>query len=102
MCPRPTFGTWTSTVSGTRRRPSTRRLFSQLGSTSDLLVVRGGLLQLRVRLEVVLNPQLRAGPLHEHFDRLTRGPRLLLVEFEDRQAAERALLRVVIQISRQQ
>src|SRR5688572_15230465 len=65
-----------------------------------LVVVRGGLLELGIRGIVVLNPQLCPGPDQEGLDRLPSGARLLFAEFGDRQAIERALLWIVIQIPR--
>ena len=70
-------------------------------SAGPLVILRRLLLQFRMRVEVVLDPELRAGAREELLDRLSRRARLLFVELERRQPVQRALLRIVIQVARQ-
>src|SRR6185295_14900597 len=58
--------------------------------------------QLRVRGDVVFDPQLRTCLLDEPFDPRARDLRLLGVELESRDASGRAFLRVVIQVTGEQ
>src|SRR5579884_3238516 len=71
------------------------------GSRRRSLVKGRGLLEPGVADKIVLDPQLRAGLLQEYFQFGPGGRSLLLIEFGYRQAVQRALLGVVIEISAQ-
>src|SRR5688572_26296394 len=63
------------------------------------VVIGWRLLQLGVRDHVVLNPELRAGLFQKHLQRLPRPAGLLLIEITNRQAIQRALLGIVVEVS---
>ena len=82
--------------------PATRHgpIFWRVGM-SGLLVVFGRLLQVGVGRKVVLNPELRAGGLQKLVEGGSGGACLLGVELERRDAIERALFRIVVEIAAQ-
>src|SRR5258708_39019497 len=67
-----------------------------------LVVILGSLFPRGPCRGVVLDPELRVGLLHEILDRRAALGGLLLVEVKARNSFQRELLRVVIQIAREQ
>ena len=88
-------------AASTRNDETNRYTIRRISHPRRSLVILRRLLQLHVRGEVVLNPQLRLVLREKLLDVASRRARLLLVELERRQAVHGPLLRIVIQIAGQ-